>query len=159
MLDYGALFMTASTQKKSSPLDSDPEAAFTLVELLVVLAIIGLIAALVAPQVLRYLGSARVETTRAQLKNIGSALELYYLDSGKYPSSDLGLSALVAAPGDGSVWNGPYLKGDAALKDAWGNKFAYEQAGEPLSILVKSFGRDGKPQGQGLDADLEFKVQ
>jgi general secretion pathway protein G len=100
-----------------------------------------------------------VETTQAQLKNIGSALELYYLDSGKYPSSDAGLNALVAAPNDGTVWNGPYLKSDAALKDAWGNKFAYEQAGDPVAILVRSLGRDGKPQGQGLDADLEFKVQ
>jgi general secretion pathway protein G len=151
--------MTTNARKKPTPFGNDLEAAFTLVELLVVLAIIALIAALVAPQVLRYLGSARVETTRAQLKNIGGALELYYLDSGKYPSSDLGLNALVAAPGDGAIWNGPYLKGQTALKDAWGNEFVYEQAGEPLLIVVKSFGRDGKPQGQGLDADLEFKVQ
>jgi general secretion pathway protein G len=151
--------MTARSQRQTAFSESDPQAAFTLVELLVVLAIIGLIAALVAPQVLRYLGSARVETTQAQLKNIGSALELYYLDSGKYPSSDIGLSALVASPNDGSVWNGPYLKSESALKDAWGNRFAYEQAGESLSILVKSLGRDGKPQGQGLDADLEYKVQ
>ena len=151
--------MTAQAQKQTERRRDDPEGAFTLVELLVVLAIIGLIAALVAPQVLRYLGSARVETTKAQLKNIGSALELYYLDSGKYPSPDIGLNALVAAPNDGSLWNGPYLKSVAALKDAWGNKFAYEQAGEPLAILVKSLGRDGKPEGQGLDADLEYKVQ
>jgi general secretion pathway protein G len=159
MLDNGALFMSLGARKQTSFRDDDPRAAFTLVELLVVLAIIGLIAALVAPQVLRYLGSARVETTKAQLKNIGSALELYYLDSGKYPPSDNGLNALIAAPNDGSIWNGPYLKSDAALKDAWGNKFTYEQAGEPLSILVKSLGRDGKPEGQGLDADLEHKVQ
>jgi general secretion pathway protein G len=129
------------------------------VELLVVLAIIGLIAALAAPQVLRYLGAARVDTTKAQLQNIGSALELYYLDSGKYPAADVGLGALTGAPNDGSVWNGPYLKGEAALKDAWGNKFLYEQAGDPVSTLVKSLGRDGKPQGAGLDADLELKVQ
>jgi general secretion pathway protein G len=151
--------MTSSPQRQTAFRDSAHDAGFTLVELLVVLAIIGLIAALVAPQVLRYLGSARVETTQAQLKNIGSALELYYLDSGKYPSADSGLNALVAAPNDGSLWNGPYLKSEAALKDAWGNKFAYEQTGDPVTILVKSLGRDGKPQGQGLDADLEYKVQ
>jgi general secretion pathway protein G len=151
--------MSASAQRNAAFRDFGPEAGFTLVELLVVLAIIGLIAALVAPQVLRYLGAARAETTQAQLKNIGSALELYYLDSGKYPSSDIGLNALVAAPNDGSVWNGPYLKSEAALKDAWGNKFAYEQTGDPVTIVVKSLGRDGKPQGQGLDSDLEYKVQ
>jgi general secretion pathway protein G len=151
--------MSARAQKNAAVRDFGPEAGFTLVELLVVLAIIGLIAALVAPQVLRYLGAARVETTQAQLKNIGSALELYYLDSGKYPSSGIGLNALVAAPNDGSVWNGPYLKTDAALKDAWGNKFAYEQSGDPMNIVVKSLGRDGKPQGQGPDSDLEYKVQ
>ena len=128
--------MTVRARKITAFRDRHPQAGFTLVELLVVLAIIGLIAALVAPQVLRYLGSARVETTQAQLKNIGSALELYYLDSGKYPSSDIGLNALVSAPNDGSVWNGPYLKTDAALKDAWGNMFAYEQTSEPLSIMV-----------------------
>lgn len=137
---------------------SESEAAFTLVELLVVLAIIGLIAALAGPRVLRYLGSARVETTQAQLKNIGSALELYYLDSGKYPSRDDGLNALVNAPNDGSVWNGPYLKGEAALQDAWGNAIIYDAA-EPSAILLKSLGRDGKPEGQGLDADLEHKIQ
>jgi general secretion pathway protein G len=151
--------MSSSPPKTATFRDDDPLAAFTLVELLVVLAIIGLIAALVAPQVLRYLGSARVETTQAQLKNIGSALELYYLDSGRYPSSDIGLSALVAAPDDGSVWNGPYLKSEAALKDAWGNRIVYEQAGQPAGVLLKSLGRDGRPEGQGLDADLEFKVQ
>jgi general secretion pathway protein G len=151
--------MTESVERRNCVRDNARDAGFTLVELLVVLAIIGLIAALVAPQVLRYLGSARVETTQAQLKNIGSALELYYLDSGKYPSSDIGLTSLVAAPRDGSIWNGPYLKSEAALKDAWGNGFVYERTGEPPAIVVKSLGRDGKSGGQGLDADLEHKVQ
>jgi general secretion pathway protein G len=135
------------------------DAGFTLVELLVVLAIIGLIAALAAPQVLRYLGKARVDTTQAQMKNIAGALELYYLDSGQYPTSEAGLNLLTAAPSDGTIWNGPYLKSEAALKDAWGRAFVYEAGTEPVSIMVKSLGRDGKPQGDGLDADLELKIQ
>lgn len=135
------------------------DAGFTLVELLVVLAIIGLIAALAAPQVLRYLGKARVETTQAQMRNIAGALELYYLDSGQYPSPDAGLAALSSAPNDTTVWNGPYLKGAAALKDAWGNAFIYEISAAPVSVTIKSLGRDRTPGGEGFDADLETQVQ
>jgi general secretion pathway protein G len=135
------------------------EAGFTLVELLVVLAIIGLIAALAAPQVLRYLGKARVDTTQAQMKNIAGALELYYLDSSQYPTSEAGLGVLTSAPANGTIWNGPYLKSEAALKDAWGRPFVYEFGTEPVSIILRSLGRDGAPQGEGLDADLELKIQ
>jgi general secretion pathway protein G len=135
------------------------DAGFTLVELLVVLAIIGLIAALAAPQVLRYLGKARVDTTQAQMKNIAGALELYFLDSGQYPTSEAGLGVLISPPSDGTVWNGPYLKTNAALKDAWGHAFVYEYSIEPASVIVRSLGRDGKPQGDSQDADLELKIQ
>lgn len=151
--------MTKMIKAKRKLSNTDSEAGFTLVELLVVLAIIGLIAALVGPQVLRYLGKARVDTTQAQMKNIAASLELYYLDSGQYPTTEAGLGVLTSAPNDGSVWNGPYLKSEAAMKDAWGHPFVYERNAEPAAIIVKSLGRDGKPQGEGLDADLEFKVQ
>lgn len=134
------------------------DAGFTLVELLVVLAIIGLVAALVAPQVLKYLGSARVSTTQAQLNNIGSALELYYLDTGAYPSPEMGLDALVTAPAGAQIWNGPYLKTKSGLADAWGKAFHYEQSSDGSRLFVKSYGRDGKPDGEGFDADLVFKV-
>jgi general secretion pathway protein G len=151
--------MNTATKQKSQKSNTDSDAGFTLVELLVVLAIIGLIAALVAPQVLRYLGKARVDTTQAQMKNIAGSLELYYLDSGQYPPTEAGLAMLTTAPKDGTIWNGPYLKSDGALKDAWGRVFIYERTAEPASVVIKSLGRDGKPQGEGLDADLEFKVQ
>ncbi|RWM12882.1 MAG: type II secretion system protein GspG [Mesorhizobium sp.] len=134
------------------------EDGFTLVELLVVLAIIGLVAALVAPQVLRYLGTARVSTTQAQLKNIGSALELYYLDVGSYPSKEQGLNALVTAPASVAGWNGPYLKSQGGLKDGWGRDFLYDNvAGQ--GVRIYSLGRDGAPQGSGLDADIEYRPQ
>jgi general secretion pathway protein G len=135
------------------------DAGFTLVELLVVLAIIGLIAALAAPQVLRYLGQARVDTTQAQMKNIAASLELYYLDSGQYPATETGLKVLISPPNDGSIWNGPYLKNEAALQDAWGRAFLYEKTDEPAATVIKSLGRDGKLQGDDLDGDLELKIQ
>ncbi len=134
------------------------EAGFTLVELLVVLAIIGLVAGIVAPQVLRYLGTAKVSTTQTQMANIASALDLYYLDVGAYPSQDTGLAALVITPPGAAGWNGPYLKTDAALLDGWGKAFAYSTSAEQ-GVSVTSLGRDGKPQGEGLDADLVQKVQ
>ena len=131
---------------------------FTLVELLVVLAIIGLVATLVAPRVLNYLGSARVSTTQAQMNNIGSALELYYLDAGAYPTTEAGLEALVNAPAGAQNWNGPYLKSKSALVDAWGKAFHYEQSADGARLFIKSLGRDGKQDGEGLDADIIFKV-
>jgi general secretion pathway protein G len=138
--------------------DASREAGFTLVELLVVLAIIGLVAGIVAPQVLRYLGTAKVSTTQTQMANIASALDLYYLDVGAYPSQDAGLAALVITPSGATGWNGPYLKTEAALLDGWGKAFGYSASAEQV-VSIMSFGRDGKPQGEGLDADLVHKVQ
>ncbi|MGB8818469.1 MAG: type II secretion system major pseudopilin GspG [Rhizobiaceae bacterium] len=134
------------------------DAGFTLVELLVVLAIIGLVAGIAAPQVLRYLGTAKVNATQTQMANIASALDLYFLDAGAYPPQDAGLAALVTAPSGVSGWNGPYLKPGAALLDGWGKAYAYSASADQ-GVSVLSYGRDGKPQGEGLDADLVHKVQ
>ena len=142
--------------------DGDAEAkdaGFTLVELLVVLAIIGLIATLAVPQVLRYLDTAKVRTTQAQLTNITGALELYYLDTGSYPSGEDGLEALVRAPAGTSAWNGPYLKGMELPKDGWGREIRFEPASNGKSGMLISFGKDGQPAGEGLDADLTAPVQ
>lgn len=147
------------TKSRRSQGISTSDAGFTLVELLVVLAIIGLVAALATPQVLRYLASAKVSTTQAQLKSIGSALELYYLDAGSYPAVETGLQALISAPVGATAWNGPYLKVNGALKDGWGNDFRYESAAGQGSVKVVSFGRDGKPEGEGVDADLDYVTQ
>lgn len=127
---------------------------FTLVELLVVLAIIGLIAAIATPQVLRYLGAAKVDTTKAQIRNIQSALELYYIDSGRYPSTEEGLSALETKPDSNAGWNGPYLKKGGGLKDAWGNAYKYESPFGDKQFEIISLGRDGREGGEGQDADL-----
>ncbi|MER8805098.1 type II secretion system major pseudopilin GspG [Mesorhizobium sp. M0998] len=130
------------------------ESGFTLVELLVVLAIIALIATLAAPQVLRYLGSARTNAAKAQIRNIESALELYYVDNAKYPTSEEGLSALVAAPAGEERWNGPYLKGTTGLKDPWGKPYSYEVKADATGVMIRTFGRDGKPDGSGEDQDI-----
>ena len=127
------------------------ESGFTLVELLVVLGIIALLAAMVAPQVIKYLGSARSETASVQLKNIESALELYYLDTGKYPGE---LKALVDAPAGDTDWRGPYLKKSTALNDPWGKPYIYVLPGEHGSFDLSSLGRNGAAGGDGEDRDL-----
>ena len=130
------------------------EGGFTLVELLVVLGIIALLAALVTPQVVRYVSDARVETARMQLKNIESALELYYLDTGQYPPTDQGLRALVVAPDGLGVWRGPYIKLQKGIVDPWGQTYGYLQPGEHGSIDIFTFGRDKAVGGDGEDRDI-----
>jgi general secretion pathway protein G len=127
---------------------------YTLMELLVVLGIIALLVALVAPQVIRYLGDARSGTARAQIKNIESALELYYLDSGIYPSSQDGLLSLVKQPPGSQNWKGPYLKQASGLSDPWGKPYVYASPGKSAVFEIVSLGRDGKPGGAGEDADI-----
>src|SRR6266705_6116886 len=96
------------------------EAGFTLVEILVVITIIGLIMALVGPRVINYLGESKAKAAKIQIASFSSALDLFYLDAGRYPSSAEGLDALAQRPGGLSAWNGPYLKGGAVPKDPWG---------------------------------------
>lgn len=143
-----------SSDKKRDRIVEGGEDGFTLVELLVVLAIIALIATLAAPQVLRYLGSARTNAAKAQIRNIESALELYYVDNAKYPTAEEGLSALVTAPAGDDRWNGPYLKGTSGLSDPWGKPYSYEVKADASWVSIRTFGRDGKPDGSGEDQDV-----
>lgn len=122
---------------------------FTLVEILVVLAIIGLIMGLVGPQVMNVLGDARSKTAKVQIQNLGAALEIFYLDNGRYPSTEEGLSALVQRPADIDAWNGPYVRGSGLPKDPWGNAYVYfvpGRNGEPYEISsLGPNGRSGSP--------------
>lgn len=127
---------------------------FSLVELLVVLAIIGLIAAIATPQVLGYLDRAKVDTAAAQIKNFENALEFYYLDSGIYPSSDQGLAALVKNPDNTASWNGPYIKDASAMLDPWGSPYQYKSPAQDKAFEIISLGKDKKPGGTGTNADI-----
>jgi general secretion pathway protein G len=125
---------------------------FTLVELLVVLAILGMLAALVGPQVLNQLGGAKSKSAAIQISDLEQALELYKLDVGKFPSSEQGLNALVRQPSGARGWNGPYLKKGELPDDPWGNPYEYRYSGGMPEIV--SYGADGRSGGSGEDADL-----
>lgn len=130
------------------------EAGFTLLELLVVLAILGLLAAIVGPQVIRYLGSSRTQTAHVQAKNIEAALELFKLDAGRYPTPEEGLGALVKAPASDPQWNGPYIADAGALNDPWGRPYQFKAPGDHGEIDVWSNGSDGQPGGTGEAKDV-----
>jgi general secretion pathway protein G len=130
------------------------EEGYTLLELLVVLGIIAALSAIVAPRVIGYLGQAKSDAARAQLANVQSALELYYLDTGTYPAGDTGIDALIRAPANVAAWRGPYLKKESGLVDPWGKKFVYAQPGEHGAFDLSSLGRDGKIGGEGEDSDI-----
>lgn len=128
-------------------------AGFTLVEILVVITIIGLIMALVGPRVLNYLGDSKVKAARIQIESFSSALDLYYLDLGRYPNSSEGLAALTRsnnAPG----WNGPYLRGGVVPNDPWGHGYLYRSPGARSPYDIISLGSDGQEGGSGTATDI-----
>jgi general secretion pathway protein G len=127
---------------------------FTLIEMLVVLVIIGLVMGLVGPQVLNYLSDARVKAAKLQIEAFGSALDLYYLDVGRYPTANDGLNALVRRPGGVEVWNGPYLKGGSVPLDPWGHSYVYRSPAERAPYEIISLGSDGHEGGTGSGADI-----
>lgn len=130
-----------------------PFAGFTLLELLVVVAIIALLASYVGPRFFSQIGKSERETTRAQIDAFVKALEAYRLDTGRYPSPEKGLDALVTRPADDARWRGPYLQKAVPL-DPWGNPYQYTFPGRHGEFDVLSFGRDGRIGGTGDDADI-----
>jgi general secretion pathway protein G len=127
---------------------------FTLLELLVVVAIIGLLAGFVAPRYFGQLGKSEVSAAKAQMDAIEKALDQYRLDTGRYPSTELGLDSLVVRPASEPKWNGPYLKKAVPL-DPWGKPFLYKAPGERGDFDLVSYGKDGQPGGSGENADLK----
>ncbi len=127
---------------------------FTLVELLVVLVILGLIAAFATPQIIKYLGRAKTDAARIQIERLSGVLDLYRLEVGGYPTSDDGLQALMEQPPDAEKWNGPYLRKANALIDPWGRPYIYQSPGEHGDFDLSTFGADGSDGGDGEDQDV-----
>ena len=130
------------------------DAGFTLLELLVVLAILGLLAAIVAPQVLRYLGTSRSQVAKVQVENISAALDHFQLDVGRYPTPEEGLDSLVKQPSAAPNWSGPYLKKPSALIDPWGQKYVYLIPGKHGEVDVYTLGSDHAEGGTGEAKDV-----
>jgi len=132
------------------------ERGFTLVEMLVVITIIGLIMGLIGPRVLNYLGESKVKAAKIQLQSFSSALDLFNLDAGRYPSAAEGLAGLVRrTPGVGA-WNGPYLRGGDVPNDPWNHPYIYRAPGQRGAYDIVSFGSDGREGGSGTAADLSL---
>lgn len=126
---------------------------FTLLELLVVLVIIGMLAAIVGPRYFSQLGKSQATVAHAQIDVLGKALDNFRLDVGRYPTAEEGLQALVVKPASADKWGGPYLKKDVP-PDPWGHPYVYQVPGTRGDYAVISYGRDGQPGGAGEDADI-----
>ena len=143
-----------------SPIRSRPakhtaprQGGFTLLELLVVMVIIGLLAGYVGPKLFGQIGKSQTKVTRAQIEGFAKALDQYRIDTGHYPGSEQGMGALVVQPAGEPKWAGPYLA-KAIPKDPWGFDYRYTAPGEHGDYDLLSYGRDGRPGGEGEDADI-----
>jgi len=129
---------------------------FTLIELLVVMVILGLLASLVAPKFFSKIGESKVRTAKAQIELLGSALDAFYLDVGRYPTTEEGLEALIKRPDTvpADKWKGPYLPKTKIPKDPWGHPYIYKCPGEHGKYDLYSLGADGKVGGEGENKDI-----
>ena len=149
-----------SARARRAPRDIHPRgqpsasAGFTLLELLVVLAILGMIAAFAVPEVMKYLDRARSDSAKIQISNLSTALDLYRLDVGRYPSTNEGLASLVRRPTAAERWTGPYVKKEESLIDPWGERYDYRSPGQHGAFDLFSLGADKAEGGEGEDRDL-----
>ena len=120
------------------------QAGYTLLELLVVMGILAVLTAVATPQLMGYFGKAKTQSVQLQIENIGTALELYYMENGSYPSAGVGLKALVEATPEAPRWNGPYLKKAKNLLDPWGRPYQYNYPNSNGEYEVYSLGPNGK---------------
>lgn len=143
--------MNANTERRRR---RSPQAGITLIEMLVVVTIIALFAAVVAPRMLKRTDTARVTAARTQINAFMTALGAYKLDTGTFPSTEMGLQALRERPPNVHQWNGPYLPQEIPL-DPWGRPYVYRYPGEHGDEPdIISYGADGQPGGEGINADV-----
>lgn len=129
---------------------------FTLLELLVVMVIIGLLAAYVGPRYFSQLGKTERGTAKAQIEGLAKALDTYRLDAGHYPTNEQGLNALVIKPNEEQRWNGPYLQKEVP-PDPWGRPYVYRTPGQLGDFDLLSYGKDGQAGGEGDGADVQYR--
>lgn len=130
------------------------KSGFTLIELMVVMIILGLLAALVAPRVFNKLGKANTNAAYAQIELFGTALDSFRLDVGRYPTTSEGLDALIKSVSGVEEWNGPYLKKSEIPLDPWHNPYRYESPGNHGDYDLYSYGKDNSEGGEGENIDI-----
>lgn len=133
---------------------SGNEDGYTLMELLVVLAILGFLAAIATPAVIHYLDSAKNSTAKTEVANLSAGLDLFKLDVGRYPTTEEGLKALVTAPPTAENWNGPYVKKTSEIDDPWGHPYNYKSPGQHGEFDLYSYGA----KGEGGDAGVKPQI-
>jgi len=133
---------------------SKHSSGFTLIELLVVLAILGMIVGLVGPRVMKHLGSAKSDTAKLQIEDLGVALDLFYLENGRYPNTGEGLAALIEKPAGLDNWSGPYLKKKKIPQDPWQRDYLYQSPGQNGDYDLYSYGADNAPGGEKENRDI-----
>jgi general secretion pathway protein G len=134
--------------------DDRNDDGFTLLELLIVIALLGLLSVVGTVQLLEYLGRARSDTTRLQIDQLTMALDLYRVDVGRLPTTEEGLRSLLEPPAEAKGWRGPYLRKSEAIVDPWGRPFVFRRPGQSGPYEVVSYGADGQPGGTGEDIDV-----
>jgi general secretion pathway protein G len=152
----GLLVARAGAPRRDRRRLHEGQQGFTLVEMLVVITIIGLIMGLIGPRVLNYLSESKVKAAKIQLQSFAGALDLFYLDAGRFPSTAEGLAALVKQVPGVSTWNGPYLRGGNVPSDPWNHGYLYRSPGEHGPYDLISYGADGQEGGSGVAADISL---
>ena len=142
------------TYLRSKLRENHGEAGYSLIELLVVLAIIVLLGTITVPQVIKYLDKAKTDTARVEIQNLGAALDLFRLDVGRYPSQEEGLQSLLSKSVEIPGWNGPYLKKKEMPTDPWRRPYRYKAPGDHGEYDLYSLGADDREGGEGVNKDI-----